>query len=88
MHRVPVTLLGVSLTLQTEDDPEKLRKTVAYYESKLEEVAKSIGTHEALKLSLVTGLVLAEEALFRPTVTNDEMERITQNLIDRIDQVL
>ncbi|GEM_PF-6675166 len=88
MHRIPVNLLGVSMTLQTEENPEKILKVVEYFQNKLDEVSKTLKDHDSLKLSLVTGLILAEEILFHVPLPQGDLEKIAQNLIDRIDQVL
>lgn len=88
MHEVPFQLLGVSLKLQTDEDPQKLVDAIAYLQQKIDEVKSSFGLNDALQLALIAGLKLAEEIQLSNPNSEANIERWTKRLIDRIDEVL
>lgn len=88
MHEVPFQLLGISLKLQTDDDPERLHKAISYLATRIQEVRDSYGIQKPLELALIVGLKLSEEILSVGTLPDHDLDRWTKTLIDRIDEVL
>jgi len=88
MHEVPFNLLGISLKLQTDDDPKKLIEAIAYLEKQVEEVRKTFEIQDSIKILMVAALKLSEEALSLHPYSDHELERWTKRLIDHIDEVL
>ncbi len=86
-----IDILGSSFNIQTDEDPEYLKDLINYLESKLEEIKRSVSTGDNLKLSILTSLLLCDE-LFKErkqkNPENEEVARITENLIQTIDKAL
>jgi cell division protein ZapA (FtsZ GTPase activity inhibitor) len=96
-----VNLLGTSFTLQSDEPAEYLEAVVEEYESKLDEIRSSVETSDPVKLAILTGILLVDELMKKdgtrpspsalpqqPSDELDEAERITLELIDKIDSTL
>ena len=90
-----VTMLGTSFVLQSDEDLEYLKKLAGYYEEKIEETRRKVETTDPIKLSILTGMLIADE-LFKaragdpgiPIKDLEEAEKITLSLLDTITQTL
>ena len=91
-----INILGSSFTVQAHGDPRHLRRVVDYLASKIEEIRQKYAenaTQDPVKISLLAGLNVVDE-LFRsrgPEAAGSdvlELERITERLIDTIDESL
>ena len=98
--QMKVTLLGTSLMVQSVDNEEQLHAVVRYFENKIAEVKKKLPAAEPLKIAIIAALNIIDE-LFkmqathkRQTAENDyaseaeEVEKITLNMIEKIDSIL
>jgi cell division protein ZapA (FtsZ GTPase activity inhibitor) len=95
-NSVEVNILGTSFTVQSGGDPQHLHRVVEYLKKKVEEIQQKYAdstTKDPVKISLLAGLNLVDE-LFRAQgveTTGEEaveLQRITERLIDTIDQSL
>lgn len=87
MHEVPFHVLGIHLKLRTEDNPEKLQRAILLLERKIDEIREITGIEDALRLALLAGLKLSEEALDRSSAPSS-WDEIAKGWIDCIDKVL
>ena len=95
-NSLAVNILGTSFTIQSGGDLQHLQRVVDYLEQKVEEIQQKYAdatTQDPVKISLLAGLNAIDE-LFRSTgVETDqsevvELEKITERLIDTIDESL
>ena len=95
-NSLAVNILGSSFTVQTTGELQHLRRVVEYLEKKVEEIQHKYAdrtTQDPVKISLLAALNVVDE-LFHArrveTLDGDavELERITERLIDTIDESL
>ena len=95
-NSLEINILGSSFTIQSNGDLQHLQRVADYLEKKVEEVQHKYAesaTQDPVKISLLAGLNAIDE-LFRKvgveTADSEavELERITERLIDRIDESL
>ena len=87
-----IDLLGTSFSIRTDEDPAYLRRLLDRLTRVLERTRIETGLSDPVKIAIVSGIVLCDEleksrkdaGLF----DSAESERITLNLIARIDQAL
>ena len=93
---VQISLLGTSFSIQADEDSEYLARIVEYLEKKVREIETSVAIKDPLRVAILTGLLLADE-LFKEKERgheapadreSEEVVRITQALIERIDKSL
>ena len=93
---VQISLLGTSFSIQADEDSEYLARIVDYLEKKVQEIETSVAIKDPLRVAILTGLLIADE-LFKEKERRDETStdreseevvRITQALIERIDKSL
>lgn len=98
--QMKVTLLGTSLMVRSDDSQEQLQSIVKYFENKIAEVKKKLPAAEPLKIAIITALNIIDE-LLKIQAANDrnpaeadsaadaeEVEKITRNIIQKIDSIL
>jgi cell division protein ZapA len=97
-----INLLGTNFTIQSDEDPAYLRQILSYLEDKVQEVSSGVKTSDPLKISILAGLLLADELHKQrnqsPIIGSsnntlneeDELEvaEITTRLIKTIDECL
>lgn len=95
MGTLQINILGTSFAIQAEESTDYLETLLAYYEQTLEQVQKSTGPDQ-LKAAILAGIMLCDE-LYKEKIANKnktanaeliELEKITLNLIDKIDKVI
>ncbi len=91
---VQISVLGTSLTIQSDQDPQYIHSLVAYIQKKVREIEGMTGQKEHLKTSILAALLITDE-LFqeRASKTNresqdDGSESLTQRMIEKIDLAL
>lgn len=96
-----IELLGQSFTIRSDEDPEYLEDLVDYFATKLQEVRDSVDTTDPVKLAILAGLITVDE-LFQAreeaglavapsehiAENHQELERITERLITRLNETL
>ena len=95
-NSLAVNILGSSFTVQSNGDIQHLQRVVNYLEKKVEEIQRKYeqsATQDPVKISLLAALNLVDELLRTggvETVDSEavELERITERLIDTIDESL
>ena len=95
-NSLAVNILGSSFTIQSNGDLQHLQRVVDYLEQKVEEIQRKYAesvTQDPVKIGLLAGLNAIDELLRRQGVeaaAGDavELQRITERLIDRIDESL
>ena len=98
MNKVPVEieLLGATFNIVTDEDPAYLNRIVKYYENKIKSLENSSKIKDPLKLSILTGIILADELFkernkgYDPEELKDsiEAEHLALKIIDQIDKTL
>ncbi|GHT79552.1 hypothetical protein FACS1894130_08590 [Spirochaetia bacterium] len=92
-----IDILGTSFSITADEDSAYLESLLNHYRIKVENTRKKTGLSDPLKLAVVTGFLLCDEAQKAqnggapadPEISDlDEAERLTLDLITRIDEVL
>jgi cell division protein ZapA (FtsZ GTPase activity inhibitor) len=85
-------LLGTSFSITADEDPVYLREILDQYRAAIADTQKNMGLKDPLKTAILTGFLLCDEIhKLRnrgDAPGDDEAERLTLNLIARIDKVL
>lgn len=56
-----IDVLGTSFAIEADEQSEYLQKIYSHYKQVLEEVEKSSGLNDVLKVSIIAGILLADE---------------------------
>lgn len=88
-----VDLLGTSFTIRADEDPAYLRRLLDRYSRTIDHTRSDTGLSDPLKIAIISGIMLSDELeKCRRTAStapeNEETERITLDLIARIDEAL
>mgnify|MGYP001146767031 CR=1 FL=1 len=86
-----IDLLGAEFTIKTDQDPEYLEEVVELYRSKVDEIRRSVGTSDTLRIAILAGIIIADDYLRHKGErrTNDaEAREITATLISELDEAL
>lgn len=95
MGTLQIHLLGTSFAIQAEESNEYLETLLAYYRQTVEQVQNTAGSDQ-LKTAILAGIMLCDE-LYKEKTANkqklpsedlNELEKITLNLIKKIDKVI
>ncbi|MBP5443181.1 MAG: cell division protein ZapA [Treponema sp.] len=97
MGRLQVDLLGASFSVRSGEDDKYLSKLLSHYKEIVSSLRKSGASDDPLQLSILAGITLADE-LYKAREQNasiqvspqdqDEAERLTMQMIEKIDKVL
>jgi len=95
LHDLVIDALGTKFSITTNEDPAFLDKVLAQYQAAIENTQNISGMKDSLKIAILTGFLLcAEINKLKVQIENeqsgveDELNRITRNLIDCIDLVM
>jgi len=87
-----IDILGTSIYITADEDTTYLESLLNRYRINLENTQKNTGLTDPLKLAVVTGFLLCDEiqklSKLGETSESKEAERLTLDLITRIDDVL
>lgn len=88
---VQIRLLGTTLTIRVDEEPEYITKLLDFLEAKVEETSAAVPSRDPLKIAILSALSLADE-LFKQkaksSASDQESEELAKTIIDRIDQSL
>jgi len=96
-NRLTVTILGVSLTIKSEESPEYLQKLTHFFQDKIDEAQKHMTTTDPLKILIMAGLNVSDELLKKRTfqvepdnteLNPTDLEDFTARMINKIDKSL
>lgn len=101
MGKIQVDVLGTSFTIQANEDEVYLKRLLDYYRQITKTVQQNGILKDSLQVSILAGITLIDElykekenkASFKKTLTEKsnaekETEKITLDLIEKIDSVL
>jgi len=95
LHDLLIDVLGTKFSITTNEDPEFLDKVLTQYQTAIDNTRNISGMKDSLKISILTGFLLCAEINKlkiqiekEQTDLEQEIDRITRNLIDCIDQVM
>ena len=101
MGKIQVDVLGTSFTIQANEDETYLKRLLDYYRQITKTVQQNGILKDSLQVSMLAGISLIDElykekenkASFKKTLTEKsnaeiETEKITLDLIEKIDSVL
>jgi cell division protein ZapA (FtsZ GTPase activity inhibitor) len=86
-----IDILGASFSIVADEDAAYLQGLLSRYYTAVENTQKSTGMKDPLKISILTGFLLCDEIQklhTREPGTSGEAERLTLDLITRIDEAL
>jgi mannose-6-phosphate isomerase len=91
-----IDILGTSFSIAADEDSAYLESLLNQYRIRIDNTRKRTGLDDPLKLAVITGFLLCDdvrkaqknEPFGRDSPEQDEMERITLDLITRIDEIL
>jgi cell division protein ZapA (FtsZ GTPase activity inhibitor) len=86
-----IDVLGVSLSIAADEDPDYLKKLLDRYRMVIENTKDSTGLEDPLKLAILTGFLLCDEIekIKRQDAQESlEAEQLTLDMIARIDEVI
>ena len=99
MGSLQIDLLGSSFAIKANDESAYLEKLLGYYKRITEEVKKTGGLTKPVEIAIMSGITLVDE-LYKEKSKNvklskgaqstdeEEAERLTLRMIDRIDKAL
>ncbi|MBQ5998625.1 MAG: cell division protein ZapA [Treponema sp.] len=100
MGNLQIDILGTSFAIKANEDSEYLNKLLGYYKRIVDQLEKSGSLKTPLQISILSGIMLCDElykekgrnvkfqSALEKNSTDEEADRITKNLIEKIDQVL
>lgn len=98
MGTLKIDTLGAFFTIQAKEDDEYLKKLLTYYKKIADEIEKNAGLKDPLQTAILSGIMICDE-LYKEkarlaklsrnsTDSNDEAERLTIEMIQKIDKAL
>ncbi|MBQ1628915.1 MAG: cell division protein ZapA [Treponema sp.] len=100
MGNLQIDILGTSFAIKANEDSEYLNKLLGYYKRIVDQIEKSGSLKTPLQISILSGIMLCDElykekgrnvkfqSALEKNSTDEEADRITKSLIEKIDQVL
>ena len=99
-HDLLIDVLGTSFSISAGEDPAYLEEVLAQYQIAVANTQGISGIKDPLKIAILTGFLLCDEinklkmqaedeqvkTALQQQLEAQELERITRNIIDRIDQ--
>jgi mannose-6-phosphate isomerase len=89
--KLRLEILGTTISITADEDPEYLRRLLADYNAELEAIRQSTGLIDPLKIAILTGYSLCDklhQAREESQPEKDETLRRTLNLITRLDETI
>ena len=80
-----IDLLGTSFSIKADEDTAYLEKILGYYKRIVSQIEAGGALSDPLKISILAGIMLSDELY---NTTDEEADRITKNLIEKIDRAL
>jgi len=95
LHDLVIDVLGAKFSITTNEDPVFLDKVLTQYHAAIENTQNISGMKDSLKIAILTGFLLCAEINKLKVQIEDEhsgieeeLNRITRNLIDSIDHAI
>ena len=95
LHDLIIDALGTKFSITTNEDPAFLDKVLAQYQAAIGNTQNISGMKDPLKIAILTGFLLCAEINKlklqiekEQTDIEQEINRITRNLINSIDHVM
>jgi len=95
LHDLLIDVLGTKFSITTNEDPEFLDKILTQYQAAIENTQNISGMKDPLKIAILTGFLLCAEINKlklqiekEQSGVEQELNRITKNLIECIDLVM
>ncbi len=90
-----INLLGTSFAIQTDEETGKMEEILDYLRKKTEAVESEMGIKDPLKNSIISSIIIVDELLKEKQKCRgdqnkefDEVERLTLQIMERIDRSL
>jgi len=84
---VRIHLLGTSFSIKTNEDPRYLEELVREVEMKFDQVHRSMGLSDPLRIAIISSILLLDD-LKKLQRHSTEAESLTRNLIELIDRTI
>lgn len=99
MATVQIDTLGISFTIQSNEDEAYLEKLINYYKRMVKQVENDAGLKDPLKVSIISGIMLCDELCkerqklqyTNQTINKQDLveaEKITLKMIENINKVI
>ncbi|MCL2129832.1 MAG: cell division protein ZapA, partial [Treponema sp.] len=88
-----IDILGTTITITADEDPEYLNKLLGKYKKTIDNVKNISGLKDPLKLAVLTGFLLCDDlekagSLQLKTEDSSEAEELTMGMISRLEDAL
>lgn len=90
-----VNLLGTSFSIQTDEDPGRMEEIVDYLRKKTNSVESGLSIKDPLKNLIISSIIIIDELQKEKQMLadgrsseHDEVERLTLQIMERIDKSL
>ena len=90
-NEIRIDLLGTSIAISADRDPEYLKKLLETYKDAIENVKKMSGLSDPLKIAILTGFLLCDDLEKREhdiSVEDGEAEKRTLNMLTLLEEIL
>jgi len=101
-HELLINVLGTSFSITAGEDPAYLNEVLAQYQVAVANTQGISGMKDPLKVAILTGFLLCDEinklkmkveeeqakTVLEHNTESQELNRITRDIIDRIDQAI
>ncbi len=93
-NTINTNILGVSLSLKTDEDPAYLKKIIAYLESNIYKVQNELNVDDPLKAAILAGIFLSdeinkiEEKLYKDKDEESAKNKIIFQSIEKLNKIL
>lgn len=90
-----INILGSNFSVQTDEAPEKMNQIISILKKRTETVEKDLSVKDPLKNLVISSIITIDELLKEKERSNsndptdsDEVERLTLQIMERIDKSL
>ena len=100
MGTLQINILGTSFTIKADEDSEYLNKLLRYYKGVTDTIEKKQTLTDPLQIAIMAGIMMCDQVYqdkktkvkiqnaYENNTADSEADRITRELIDKIDKVL
>ena len=100
MGTLQINILGTSFTIKADEDSEYLNKLLRYYKGVTDTIEKKQTLTDPLQIAIMAGIMMCDQVYqdkktkvkiqnaYENNTADSEADRITRELIEKIDKVL
>ncbi len=100
MGKLQIDVLGTSFSIKANEDDDYLNKLLGYYKRIAKQIEDTSSLDNPLQISILAGIMLCDDlykekgrnakfqAALQKNETDEQADKITRSLIEKIDKVL